>query len=567
MSKKVIIDRYLGEWPNAASVPSHRLLSIKRPRDKEVSSNDDHLRDKNGPRYKTATTGPAEVVDLEFADEVEVSPHNKKRRGVVKSEGCVKNDTAGRCSQIGSDAFEVAGHRVSHEAIATSYPMNSYANQTLKGLYATQKGVSIGEDAQVANHREFHKAITAAALYPMNVHSDQTSRDDGSADEYSQKLPTSKPPSNASGRQFNESTWEARLSELADYRKMQGHCNVPSGYSKNTKLANWVAYQRRQYRLHLDGKKSSLTLSRIQELESLGFDWGVCATSWEDRFSELADYRKIHAHCNVPYNYSQNAQLAAWVGTQRREYRFHRQGKKSNMTIFRIQEMESLNFEWNSQCVTWETRLSELAEYRRIHGHCNVPQRCSEYPKLATWVLTQRRQYRGNLRGQKSHIKLSRIQELERLGFNWGFCATSWEDRLSELAEYRIIHGHCNVSNNCSENTRLAYWVGKQRCQYRLHQEGKKSFMTTFRIQELESIGFEWDSRGATWEDRLSELAEYHKVHGHCIVIGSYSGENSKLGQWVAIQKYNYRLHLKGMTSPLTLSRIQALENIGMHWK
>jgi hypothetical protein len=44
-----------------------------------------------------------------------------------------------------------------------------------------------------------------------------------------------------------------------------------------------------------------MTLSRIQTLESFGFEWGSHSHSaaWEDRLSELADYRKIHGHCNV----------------------------------------------------------------------------------------------------------------------------------------------------------------------------------------------------------------------------------------------------------------------------
>jgi hypothetical protein len=37
-----------------------------------------------------------------------------------------------------------------------------------------------------------------------------------------------------------------------------------------------------------------MTLSRIQALESMGFN-GVSLTAWEDRLSELADYRKIWA--------------------------------------------------------------------------------------------------------------------------------------------------------------------------------------------------------------------------------------------------------------------------------
>jgi hypothetical protein len=28
----------------------------------------------------------------------------------------------------------------------------------------------------------------------------------------------------------------------------------------------------------------------------------------------------------------------------------------------------------------WEVRLSELAEYQKKHGHCNVPRRGKEHP-------------------------------------------------------------------------------------------------------------------------------------------------------------------------------------------
>jgi hypothetical protein len=68
----------------------------------------------------------------------------------------------------------------------------------------------------------------------------------------------------------------------------------------------------------------------------------------------------------------------------------------------------------------------------------------------------------------------------------------SWGDRLSELADYREIHGHCNVPHNYSENTQLATWVKKQRYVYGLYLEGKISPITLPRINALESLGFEW---------------------------------------------------------------------------
>jgi hypothetical protein len=196
---------------------------------------------------------------------------------------------------------------------------------------------------------------------------------------------------------------------------------------------------------------------------------------------------------------------------------------------------------------------------------------CRILHKRGRWVDTQRVQYRLHLKGKTSHITPPRIQALEVLGFEWGSCGATctWEDRLSELADYRKLHGHCNVPRNYSENAKLGTWVATQRCQYSLHLKGKTSSITLPRIQALESLGFEWGSRGATctstWEFRLSELANYIKVHGHCHVPQNYS-ENAKLGTWVDTQRHQYSLHLKGKTSHITLPRIQALEVLGFEW-
>jgi hypothetical protein len=491
-----------GERPNTAFVFRSLPLSRKRPRD--------HPRNETSPADRNTTGSTAFGVDLKLADEMEISvSRHKRRRGVMRGERRAKKDAAGECSQI------------------------------RKGVPGIERRGS--ED------------------------SEQTSRDNGSAHKHSQELSTLKQPSKASERQGRYSTWEDRLSELADYRKFHGHCNVPRNCSERSKLARWVTTQRTQYNLHIEGKKSSMTLSRIQELERMGFEWGVCVTAWEDRLSELADYRKFHGHCNV-YS-SENLKLCNWVATQRKQYNLHVKGRKTSfMTLSRIQELESLGFEWDSHRAAWDDCLGELADYRKINGHCNVPQRYSENLKLATWVKTQRKQYKLHLEGEKSHITLSRIQALETLGFEWFTRSTSWEDRLSELADYRKIYGHCNVPKSYSENTKLANWVATQRSNYRLQLEGETSYMTLARIQELESLGFEWVRCSTAWEVRLSELADYRKIHGHCNVPNRYS-ENTALGKWVRTQRYQYRLHIEGKCSYMTLSHIQELESLGFHWK
>lgn len=67
--------------------------------------------------------------------------------------------------------------------------------------------------------------------------------------------------------------WGERLAELRLYRQEFGHCNVPSNFSQNPQLATWVKCQRRQYKLHQEGKPSNMTPQRVRELENLGFEW------------------------------------------------------------------------------------------------------------------------------------------------------------------------------------------------------------------------------------------------------------------------------------------------------
>jgi hypothetical protein len=417
-----------GEWPNTASVPSLLCtlpLSRKRPRDKEKLSNDAHLRNDNGPGNKTATG----------SDELEVSPH-KKRRGVMKSERSVKHGAAGECLQIS------------------------------RGFEATEKDVG-SEDAEVMDRRESPESIAAAASHPMNSDAEQTRRDGGSANKHFQKLPTIKPPSHATGRQcesllvtavaggnqqvineedftantslgrestiiiddsddsskealpFQSGDWAKKFMELCEYRQSKGQCIFRCQDPEYAELSKWVFSQRREYRRMVGGKDSILTPERVKTLEGIGFVWNLAHASWENRLSELADYQKIQGHCNVPQRYSENSKLARWVKKQRNQYRLHLEGKTSSMTTFRIQALESLGFEWGECFTAWEDRLSELADYRKIHGHCNVPHRYIENTKLGKWVGTQRTNYRLHLEGKPSPMTLPRIQALQSLGFEW----------------------------------------------------------------------------------------------------------------------------------------------------
>jgi hypothetical protein len=147
-------------------------------------------------------------------------------------------------------------------------------------------------------------------------------------------------------RPYQAGQWAEKFEELCAYRHNMGHCLVPHTYGENLPLARWVKRQRYQYKLMVEGKQSTMTDERVTALEDIGFVWDSQGAAWAERLNELADFRKIYMHCNVPSNYSENSQLATWVKCQRRQYKLHVEGKASNMTPLRISSLENMGFEW-----------------------------------------------------------------------------------------------------------------------------------------------------------------------------------------------------------------------------
>eukprot|EP00547_Thalassionema_nitzschioides_P005884 CAMPEP_0194199266 /NCGR_PEP_ID=MMETSP0156-20130528/350_1 /TAXON_ID=33649 /ORGANISM="Thalassionema nitzschioides, Strain L26-B" /LENGTH=354 /DNA_ID=CAMNT_0038924139 /DNA_START=54 /DNA_END=1118 /DNA_ORIENTATION=+ len=144
--------------------------------------------------------------------------------------------------------------------------------------------------------------------------------------------------------------------------------------------------------------------------------------------------------------------------------------------------------------------------------------------------------------------------------------AEKWQERFQQLVEFESKHKHCLIPQTYPENPGLARWVKRQRCQYTLFQQNKKTSITEGRIKMLEDIGFVWDSHDATWQERFEMLLTFKKEHGHCEVPSKYE-ENLQLGSWVKCQRRQYKLHLDGKQSNITANRIELLENCGFKWE
>jgi hypothetical protein len=289
--------------------------------------------------------------------------------------------------------------------------------------------------------------------------------------------------------------------------------------------------------------------------------------TWEETFKKLVAYKEKNGHCIVPNKSTENKQLAGWVNNQRVHYKFKNEGKKSQLTDKRIDKLKKIGFVWNTQNIKWDLKFKELIDYKKEYGNCNVPSQWAENKQLARWVNTQRVQYNLKNKREISSMTEGRIDQLEGIDFEWNAGNTvPWEKRFKELIDYKKEHGNCKVPSHWAENKQLARWVNTQREKYKLREDRKKSLMTEGHIEQLEGIGFEWNTlNNIKWDLRFEDLIAYKNEHGDCNVPSQWA-ENKQLARWVSKQRTQYKNKEKGKKRNITDERIKQLEEIGFEW-
>ncbi|MBF0323216.1 MAG: helicase associated domain-containing protein, partial [Magnetococcales bacterium] len=266
-----------------------------------------------------------------------------------------------------------------------------------------------------------------------------------------------------------EAEWEGMYATLLAFQRERNHCVVPKDWPDNPALARWVAQQRQSNR------REQLSPERVQRLNDIGFTWDSREILWEEMFALLMLYREKHGDCNVPDPWPENADLAWWVGAQRKAY------QNGNLNPKWVTRLNAVGFIWDMQEALWQEMHIALTTFHRRFGHSLVPRAWAEHPKLASWVVAQRQAYKGGLLPQ-SHIDL-----LEPLGFVWDPQQVVQEELFLALQAYKQRFGHCDVPMDWPENPQLGLWVTSQR------QRRARGDLEPERIKRLEEMGFRWE--------------------------------------------------------------------------
>jgi len=143
--------------------------------------------------------------------------------------------------------------------------------------------------------------------------------------------------------------------------------------------------------------------------------------------------------------------------------------------------------------------------------------------------------------------------------------AENWTEKFEDLLRFREENGHCLVPNCHPENPALAQWTKRQRYQYKLKQDDKRTTITDERVRALEEVGFVWDSHKAVWSERLEELKDFKNQYNHCNVPSRYKS-NHQLAIWVKRQRRQWKNKLDRLPNCMTEERQRALEIIGFVW-
>lgn len=177
------------------------------------------------------------------------------------------------------------------------------------------------------------------------------------------------------------------------------------------------------------------------------------------------------------------------------------------MTEDRVRALKEIGFrptmrEKSTSNNNWKNWMRQLWDYKKEHGDVDVPLKYSKNIALGAFVNRQRTEYRKLQKGSQSSLTDERLNDLNELGFKWQMrvSRTPWDQRLKELIQFKEEQGHCNVPSTWPENQPLAYWVFKQRGQYRLFKQclesGKannRCTMTADRIEKLNALNFDWN--------------------------------------------------------------------------
>jgi len=209
--------------------------------------------------------------------------------------------------------------------------------------------------------------------------------------------------------EYDPENWFEYFSKVAKLKEISGDFNFKESEIEKETI-KWIDSQK------ILIERSELPKDKVEILAAIGIQKEgkpiriKNSLDWYQMLDQLKTFNSIHGHFNVPKKFPENQSLANWLYYQKT---LKRTGKLESE---KIEAIEKIGFKFpipmNNQ-KTWDERFEELVKYKNEFGDCKVPVRYKENQQLATWVRTQRRNYK------EETIKKEKKDKLDNIGFIW----------------------------------------------------------------------------------------------------------------------------------------------------
>ncbi|KAI2510085.1 hypothetical protein MHU86_4379 [Fragilaria crotonensis] len=337
---------------------------------------------------------------------------------------------------------------------------------------------------------------------------------------------------------------------------------------EGTTLGMWIKNQRMQY------KRGTLSKERIELLHAIDFCWNP--NEWQYR-ENVRQVQMDSTSKSIADWKLTDGPLGLWMSRQRTQYKkYCREDPNHGLQPYQIQLLEDeLGFDSSllslarpepPDFVDWSDRMRQLQEFKRDHGHLNVPRTYTKHAKLGSWVAKVRERYRHYGASSSPRIQ-ERLQDLYDIGFIWDVLEYKWQQRFQQLIDFYELHGHVDVPDGLSG---LGPWVKEQRREFNKIHLGEPSRLTPKHAMALNRIGLDWNRQRTVRKEnqqvfmkRLQEWRNCSQTDGLQTLPSVHSLPTQSLRNWVERQRKLYRKWLQG-DHDMSEERRRLLEDAGV---
>ena len=272
----------------------------------------------------------------------------------------------------------------------------------------------------------------------------------------------------------SEDAWNVKYEILKDFLKKNGRLVERKDICDNEEMKmiyTWLSTQRGIY------SKGLMSEEHIQKLEALGFELTFAADDelWEQRYCALRTFYAEHDRFpSIDDTEKKTKTLYSWMVSQRALR------KNNKLSEERIQNLDKINFIWNTDEYAWNKKFEILRDFIKETGR--VPKTNERYGNchIGQWYNKQRISMNNGVLCKERQEKLESLELLYTSYYD-----EKWLRKFELLKKFIKEKNRMPYSDDMYSDVNLYAWINKQK------QKLKNGKLDERYTEKFRSIGID----------------------------------------------------------------------------